>query len=459
LNIDSAELRPVVGVADPGAVAPAGGRTVGDVLRENENLRRVVAISNHLSRMAIEGADLEAITRVLATSTGRTVAVLDPLLTAMATAAGREGDQPDAAWLSRDPQLVQVLGSVAESRQALRIPAAADLGRPGCVIAPILFGDEVFAYLVAVGGPEGEAGDFDLLVTEHAASAYAVCLARRRIGAEVGGRVRDDLVEALLLGHVRDEREGRQWAEAVGCAIGRPHRVLCMVPESLTAATGESGAGGPAAMALRRRLLQSLTQLVASQCASAIASARPEGLVVILPEPLGGERAVSPAGIGEVAIRHAARLVASSRLTVGVGGACEEPTELAQSYLQAQRAVGIARRLGKSGQLVVFEDLGIYRLLFQVPDNRELRAFAHQVLGPLVAYDREHRAGLVRTLSVYLRQNGSLHAAAGLLHIHPNTVNYRLTRIAEIASLCLNDHEDRLAAAVAVKILEVLDEG
>jgi sugar diacid utilization regulator len=446
---------------DAGGLAPAEGasepRPARQVLRENESLKRLIAINNRLSRLALQGAGLEVISEVLASSTGQTVAVLDPALKVMAAASGREGSQPDVSWVSQDPQLAPVLAAVAESREALRLPAAADLGRPGCVIAPVLFGDEVLAYLVTVQSGDGEAGDFELLVTEHAATVYAIEMTRSRAVAEVSDRVKDDLVDALLGGHVRDAREGRTWAQALGYDLERPHRVVCLLPERLTSVTGEADAKDPATTALRRRVLQALGQLLAARAPSAIASARQDELVVIVPEG-DGQAAPGVSQLGEIAIRHLRQLVKGAELTVGVGDRCREPSQLAQSYQQARQAVAIARRIGRSGQVVVFEDLGIYRLLFQVPDDRQLRAFAERVLGPVIAYDREHGAGLVRTLAVYLRQNGSPHAAAARLHVHPNTVNYRLSRIAEIASLCLNDHEDRLAAAVAVKILEVLDE-
>jgi purine catabolism regulator len=107
--------------------------------------------------------------------------------------------------------------------------------------------------------------------------------------------------------------------------------------------------------------------------------------------------------------------------------------------------------------LTNFEELGIYRLLFQVPDAGELRSFAEQVLGSLLAYDRRHEADLVRTLGAYLRHHGSLQSAARELVVHVNTVSYRLQRIEEIAGLKLGDAEDRLTAQVALKILAGLE--
>ena len=116
-----------------------------------------------------------------------------------------------------------------------------------------------------------------------------------------------------------------------------------------------------------------------------------------------------------------------------------------------------AGQFGRSGDVTSFEELGVYRLLYQVPDPAELRSFADQVLGSLLAYDARHDADLLHTLSAYLRHRGGLQGSARELMVHVNTVSYRLQRIQEITGLDLDDSEDRLVAHVALKILQGLE--
>jgi DNA-binding PucR family transcriptional regulator len=85
---------------------------------------------------------------------------------------------------------------------------------------------------------------------------------------------------------------------------------------------------------------------------------------------------------------------------------------------------------------------------------QHLMGFARDVLGPLLDYDTEHRTELVHTLSVYLHQHGSHKQSARILHLHTNTVAYRIARIETITGLDLNDPDDRLIAHVAVKIIK-----
>ncbi|MGD0701237.1 MAG: helix-turn-helix domain-containing protein [Trebonia sp.] len=59
----------------------------------------------------------------------------------------------------------------------------------------------------------------------------------------------------------------------------------------------------------------------------------------------------------------------------------------------------------------------------------------------------------------YFRENNSPQRASRLLHVHPNTVAYRIKRIEEITGLRLDNYRDRLIAQVALEILDALPEG
>src|SRR5205823_13776835 len=150
---------------------------------------------------------------------------------------------------------------------------------------------------------------------------------------------------------------------------------------------------------------------------------------------------------------HAGALAPDWDVKVAIGGTCLHASAIARSYAQARRALETAHRFENQGDVVVFEDLGLYRLLFHVSDASELRGFTDQVLGPLIDYDQRRNADLVRTLSAFLEHNGNLQATARELNLHVNSVAYRMQRIRAIAQLDLEQSEARLLAQVALKIL------
>ncbi len=85
----------------------------------------------------------------------------------------------------------------------------------------------------------------------------------------------------------------------------------------------------------------------------------------------------------------------------------------------------------------------------------QVRAFHDELLAPLKLKDRA--GALLKTLEAYLSTNGSPTDAALRLHLHRNTVLYRLSRIQEILGLDLRDPDVRLSLHLALKISHVLE--
>jgi DNA-binding PucR family transcriptional regulator len=163
-----------------------------------------------------------------------------------------------------------------------------------------------------------------------------------------------------------------------------------------------------------------------------------------------GADAGSPGARAQLLLQQAG----AARLTCGLSELTRLPEMAPQALRQAQHAIDLGIRLGRAGQAICYEELGIYRLLLQVGDMHQLWQFAQDVLGPLIDYGARHKVDLVGTLSAYLNQHESLKQTARVLRIHVNTVAYRIQRIERLTSLDLNNPDHRLSAHVATKIVE-----
>src|SRR2546429_3157323 len=114
------------------------------------------------------------------------------------------------------------------------------------------------------------------------------------------------------------------------------------------------------------------------------------------------------------------------------GRLCVKPDDFKPAFTEAQRALDLMVRFGKREQVINYDRLGVYRLLAQVEDRAGLDAFAGRMLAPLIDYDRARGAPLLKTLEVYLQRHGNLRQSARDLHIHLNTLHYRLRRTREV---------------------------
>jgi sugar diacid utilization regulator len=420
--------------------------------RENSTLRLLVAIHDRLGALVLQGADASAITVALSELVDRPVILLDAMLRPVALQSGA-AEPPTLRWEPTDAYVGRVLQTMAGERRSMRLPPLPAWGvNYGCVLAPVVAGEATLGYLAILETEMPEDGstpaEADLLAAQHAASVYALALMRERLAAEVTTELRDELLEGLLDGQVTDEQATRERARRLGYDESLVYQVLALLPDDSNEREQPYEGGWSAGW--RRRVIESVAQLVRERAPHSIVTRRRDELIVLVPQ--GTEPA--PADLGKAVTLYVASMYPEWPLTVGIGGVCKAPRDIARSYAQARRAAEVALRFGRRGEVVTFEDLGFYRLLFQIADRGELRAFVEQVLGPLLTYDQKHRTDFVQTIATYLSNNNSLQATAKELYVHVNTAAYRLQRIQTITGLDLSKTEDCLLARVALMILE-----
>ena len=197
--------------------APTPRESPRDVDRENSVLRELVTVYRHLSGLAMQDADLAGVVQLISErATGHRGGGQPADGRAdrgLARAAAGEGGRAGPG--ARRPPAARAgaarLPALASGRCGCRTSA----GCPAIIVAPILVGDEVPSYLITLDPAEESFGeDMSLLVTEHAATICGVILGRERVVAAAARRVRDDLVEGLLLGRGRDAADAARWAGA-----------------------------------------------------------------------------------------------------------------------------------------------------------------------------------------------------------------------------------------------------
>jgi DNA-binding PucR family transcriptional regulator len=76
------------------------------------------------------------------------------------------------------------------------------------------------------------------------------------------------------------------------------------------------------------------------------------------------------------------------------------------------------------------------------------RKLRHDVYGALARAG----SGLLETLDAFFASGGVLESAARELYVHPNTVRYRLRRVAEVTALSPLDGRDAFALRMALTI-------
>ncbi|MFD7528152.1 PucR family transcriptional regulator [Streptomyces sp. NPDC059849] len=252
-----------------------------------------------------------------------------------------------------------------------------------------------------------------------------------------------------------------EWGDAEGRAAG-----------GAQAGSGTSGsgiAGGPVAQALLEEILVD-PAVTGPDSADRIAVAHTgEEAVALVPLPAvttpapdrDGGHAEGPdqdpalhADVLLAAVREplSAGLADDGRLTLGVSAAVHSPEGLRGALEEARHARRVAA--ARPGRVCAagHHELASHVLLLPfVPDDVR-RAFTARLLDPLREYDRRHRAELIPTLETFLDCDGSWTRCAARLHLHVNTLRYRVGRIEQLTGRDLSRLEDKLDFFLALRM-------
>ncbi|MCA2181749.1 PucR family transcriptional regulator ligand-binding domain-containing protein [Nonomuraea glycinis] len=137
------------------------------------------------------------------------------------------------------------------------------------------------------------------------------------------------------------------------------------------------------------------------------------------------------------------------RASVGMSGALIGAAALKGGIDEAGHAVRLAR--ARSGGVATSDEIYTHALLLATVPGDVRASFADRLLGPLRAYDARHQSELVRTLGTFLDCAGSWNACAERMHVHVNTVRYRVKRVEELTGKDLSTMADRVDFFLALK--------
>ncbi|OAR22844.1 hypothetical protein A8W25_25070 [Streptomyces sp. ERV7] len=317
-------------------------------------------------------------------------------------------------------------------------------------------------WLLAV---EADAGDWpaarlDLL--QGVTQLIAVERDRRDAARTVRRRLAQEVLELVQTGAAPAEIAARLRVAAPVLLPGlgsAPHWqvIVARVDWSQSAATTAEIAGGPVAQALLEEVLVD-PAVTGSDSSDRIAVAHAgDEAIALVPLPAVGPEG-SEAGLHADALLAAvqaplsAGLADDGRLTLGVSAAVHSAEGLRGALEEARHARRVAA--ARPGRVCAagHHELASHVLLLPfVPDDVR-RAFTARLLDPLRDYDRRHRAELIPTLEAFLDCDGSWTRCATRLHLHVNTLRYRVGRIEQLTGRDLSRLEDKLDFFLALRM-------
>ncbi|MFE3248086.1 PucR family transcriptional regulator [Streptomyces sp. NPDC059209] len=358
-------------------------------------------------------------------------------------------------------------------------------GAPGTEVRESVLAD----WLLAVEADAGEWGAPRLDLLHGVTQLIAVERERRDAARAVRRRLAQEILELVQSGAPPADISARLRVAAPVLLPGEgaaPHWQIVVARvdwDGEAAGEGDTAGAGPVAQSVLEEILVD-PATAGMDSGDRIAVARTGGEAIAL-VPLavaadpddgsdggsedGGEDGTAPAGgaaeakpadtglradvlLGAVRQPLAAGLADDGRLTLGVSAAVHSAEGLRGALEEARHARRVAA--ARPGRVCAagHHELASHVLLLPfVPDDVR-RAFTARLLDPLREYDRRHRAELVPTLDAFLDCDGSWTRCAARLHLHVNTLRYRVGRIEQLTGRDLSRLEDKLDFFLALRM-------
>lgn len=146
----------------------------------------------------------------------------------------------------------------------------------------------------------------------------------------------------------------------------------------------------------------------------------------------------------------------SLTLTIGCSTRFRKLEDAPRASREAKKASKVLAFHTNSSHTLLYDDLGIYHLLFAVQDKDTLSFVVQQELGALIRYDDENHTELTHTLETYLACHESIRDTSEALFVHRNTIKYRIHKICEILGYPLTDADRTFNLRLAFIIRQYL---
>jgi sugar diacid utilization regulator len=427
-------------------------RLVADLTlaRETHVLRYGLTVHRALAELLYRGAELSALCSQMSRMSGRPVAVFD----SQGTLAALEQRLP------RTVEPADLARAFAEQAEALGThqppeelhPRVAEFVLAGsevaCVLTPIVLGGRHDGWILLIeDGDDPHPHDLaeHRVLVEQAAPIVGTEMLRLRSVQRAKEQARGDFVHGLLHGRFATLED----ISARAAHYEFPVRSWFGV----VVASGITQSGDADSPARLQNLALQAARLLPEQERHTQAAMVGDVLVVVREVARRGTMGTPDTAMTGVAEYAAALHKYLSRrkdqggrpVRVTYGRPVIGALAIPDGYREARMAHGLQQRLGLP-PVCGYQELRVHAVLEDVAESRTGRSFAADILAPL----RDPAAGDLETaVLAYVASGGNVNASARDLHIHRNTMLYKLDRASRLLGMDLRQADNQFAVWLA----------
>ncbi len=293
-------------------------------------------------------------------------------------------------------------------------------------------------------------------ILDHGTALMATEIMKLHSRAELERQHVNSFVEELITQDFKSDTAMMERARYLGLNLTQPCLPIVFDVDQFWRSIEQAELTEEKVQILKLRLQRDLNSyLKAHSSLPFVVAQRSDSLVILTIWPQGESSDTIIAAAYKMAqdiLLHLKRAFPTLHFTGGIGQPYTGIRNVGKSFSQARQAILFGRQAHGRRQVFCYSQLGVYRLLCSHSDQDELLALRNEILGPLAVYDKKQSTNFIETLAAYFRHNEDINATAKALFVHPNTVRYRLERVAELLNCDLSSTDQRFQIYLALKI-------
>jgi PucR C-terminal helix-turn-helix domain/GGDEF-like domain len=275
--------------------------------------------------------------------------------------------------------------------------------------------------------------DAELDVLRQAASVTSLHVVRDRVAHDLAGHGTKDHVLAVL--------EGRETADTLRSILrpttGQAFAVLAFDMQDASELARLSGLLEAYAKAFRH---QAALTTDGTRAYLVLASTRTSPAQI--------------AALGEDILSHV-KAALRVPVRIGIGSSVAALSDIQRSRREADEVLQVLTSRDVGSVVATMDDVRSDMLMLELRDLVNSRPYllAGKVQA-LIDYDAKNQADLVKSVLAYLSTFGDVQEAAAKLHVHANTIRYRIRRAASLTNLRFDDPDERLLIELQLRLLD-----
>lgn len=330
-----------------------------------------------------------------------------------------------------------IIQQLMQSDEPVRVAAISEVGLGGRVAIAIRKQQEVLGY-IWVSEEQRTLNRHDMEQLKLAAAAARTKLLQHQTQHRKQQESRQNLFWQIVTGHLKTDEEIREKAKALGLGLPRSFQILVLqFPAAIT-----------------DHLYTQIQYVITTSRLMRVAlfTVDRNQLILLQEPPSPGWSSLEVQKLLASFQTSMTERFGTSSLIFGCGNEYEDFSRAERSYNEALTVVRIKEQFPEQTEnIILYRDLGYYRFLPAMLEHNRQNHYRNPHLQKLKEYDKAHQSSLVETLECFLAMDGNVKLTAEALHIHVNSLMYRLKRISEIGGIDLNNMDQKVTLYLDLK--------